>query len=262
MKKTVYIIFSLIFILFLVSLSSCSLPNKDSSIDEVKIAKSIDESTSKPIQVQNVFTQSDPIIYFSFRINNLPKNTKLTAHWKYLKDGTEIPSELIVSGSGYKSFNLKRSGSRFPAGQYEVKVTTEVNGKTIEIKDNFEVTSEISATHLLNPVICKSVSNNSELKPIDISSEFSQSDPVIYFVIQSKGLPKDSKVSCLWLYKDTGDSIPGEIITDGSRNIAFNLKPNTGKLLPAGSYIVTASVTIGSETESISKGFEIKKASE
>lgn len=260
MRKTLYIIFSLIFVLFLSS--SCTLLNKDSSIDEVKIAKSIDVNTSKPIEIQNIFTQSDPIIYFSFRINNLPKNTKLTAHWKYLKDGTEIPSEMIVSGSGYESFNLKRSGSKFPAGQYEVKVTAEINGKVIEIKDNFEVTSEIPATHLLNPVICKSVSDNKELKPIDISSEFSQSDPIIYFVIQSKNLPKDSKVSCIWLYKDTGDSIPGEIITDGSRNIAFNLKPNSGKLLPAGSYIVTASVTVNNETESISKEFEIKKASE
>jgi hypothetical protein len=52
------------------------------------------------------------------------------------------------------------------------------------------------------------------------------------------------------------------LITEGSRNIAFTLKPDEGKKLPIGKYIVTASVNIDGETESISKEFEIISAVE
>jgi hypothetical protein len=166
--------------------------------------------------------------------------------------------EISTHGTGYEAFTLKRSSSLFPAGQYEVTATAEVNGKLLEAKGRFSITEETKPLHLLNPVTSRSVDNGENLSPVDITSEFSQSDPLIYFIVQSKDLPAGSKIFCMWHYLDTGDVLTHELISDGTRNLAFTLKPESGKTLPAGKYIATATVTINGETESVSKEFIIE----
>lgn len=243
--------------LFILAFSACSVPARNPSIDEPVIAKSVDMKTSKPIEASSTFSQSDPVIYFSIRIKDLPEDTKLKAVWKYLGDGTEIPAEIITKGTGYEVFTLKRSGSQFPDGQYEVTVTAPVEGKKLEAKGKFSVIAEAKPAHLLNPVTSKGVESSSNLNPVDITSMFSQSDLSIYFVVQSQNLPAGTTVSCVWYYVDTGDSLTSSLVTDGDRNIAFTLSPEEGKKLPAGKYIVTAATTINGETESVSSQFEI-----
>lgn len=243
----------------LIFLPSCSNANKEISISEPVIAKVIDEKTSRPVAAASIFNENDPAVYFIVKINNLPQNTKIKVSWKHLAEGTEVQSEVITEGTGYEAFTLKRSGSTFPPGQYEVTASAEVDGSILEAKGNFEIAEDAAYPHLSNPVTAKSVDNEDKLNPVDITSEFTQSDPVIYFVVRSKDLPKNTKVSCLWVYKNTGDSLSHELITDGSRSIAFSLKPDGLQRLPAGDYMVTASVTVENKTESVSAEFKIKE---
>lgn len=239
-------------------LSSCTPVNRNPSISDPAVAKIVDQTTSKPIVLSDRFYQSDPAVYFSVRVMDLPQDTKLKAVWKHIDNGTEIPAEITTEGTGYEVFTLKRNSGLFPSGQYEVTVSTVVYGKTLEVKQKFNIIPENKPSHFMNAVTAKSIDNNDNLNAVDAASEFSQSEPVIYFIVQSKGLPKDTKVSCVWVYIATGDSLSHEIITEGSRNIAFNLKPDSSQKLPAGKYLVTLTANINNEAESISKEFEIR----
>lgn len=255
MKNLLYL--SILFAALLL-FSACSLSTSNPELSEPAAAKYIDKVTYKPLQIQTVFKQSDPVIYFTVKAANLPKNTKLKALWKYLGDGTEILSEIITSGTGYEAFSLNKNTGPFPAGKYEVTVSADLNGKKLETKGNFEIYKETAAVHILNPVTSKSIDNQENLNPKNTTSLFSQGDSIIYFIVQCKNLPANSKVTCEWLYKDTGDFKASEIVTDGSRNLAFNLKPDQGEKFPAGNYTVSAWVAINNELESVSRDFEIE----
>ncbi|KPU45297.1 hypothetical protein OXPF_11900 [Oxobacter pfennigii] len=255
MRKKFY--FFMLIALMSIILSSCSIISKKPLISEPVVAKLIDSQTSKPIEASKVFLQSDAAVYFTVKTTDLPKDTVIKVTWKHLDGGTEIPSQLTANGSGYEVFTLKKSGELFPSGQYEVTAIADINGSLMELKEQFQIVAEVKATHLLNPVTAKAVDSNDKLNPLDVTSRFSQSDPVVYFVIQSKDLPADTKVSCQWVYTTTGDSLSHELITDGSRNIAFSLKPENAQKLPAGKYIVKASIITDAGTEMVSKEFEI-----
>lgn len=239
-------------------LTSCSISIGSPSISEPAAAKYIDKKTSKPTEAAAKFKQNDSVIYFTVKIDNFPKDTKLKAVWKYLGDGTELPSEITTGGTGYEAFTLNKNTGPFPAGQYEVTVSAEINGKTVQTKGGFEVLPEVTPTHILNPVTCKSIDSEEKLNPADVTSEFSTSDQVIYFIVQCKDIPKDTKISCEWYYADTDDIVAHDIVTDGTRNIAFNLTPQGGQKFPPGKYVVTASVTINNQIESVTKEFEVK----
>jgi hypothetical protein len=257
MKRLLHILI----LLFVISIpSSCVKINPDPSIKEGSVAKSIDRNTSAPSILSSTFSQSEPVIYFVVKVEDLPKDTLLKAVWKYAVDGTEVTSEVTTSGTHYEAFTLKRSGSRFPAGQYEVTVTGNAKGKLFSAKGNFEITPEVNPTHLLNPVIAKEIDSEDKLSPMGATSEFTQKDEIIYFIVQSKELPKDTKISCVWYYKETGDRLSHELITEGSRNIAFTLKPDKDQKLPAGKYMVRAMVTINNQTESVEREFEVKQS--
>ncbi|HBM79663.1 MAG: hypothetical protein QME45_03645 [Clostridiales bacterium] len=254
MKKlyTICIIFLITF-----TMNSCAFTQKNPSLGDATIAKSIDKNTSRPKEISSHFVQSDPEIYFIVKTTNFPKDTKLKAVWKYLGDGTEVAAEIICSGTNYEVFTMKRSGNQFPSGNYEVTASATVNGKQLSAKADFEITAEVKPVHILNPVTSKSVDSQDKLNPVNITSEFKQSDNIIYFIIQSKDLPKNTKVTCIWYYKDTGDNLSHIITTEGTRNIAFTLKPDAGQKLLEGKYAVTASVTINNQTESVSKEFSV-----
>lgn len=253
MKKLLCVILPAALLLF----SSCSISTADPNISEPAAAKYIDKETSKPLKVQTSFKQSDPVIYFTVKIKNFPKDSKLKAVWKYLGNGTETSSEMVTSGTGYEAFSLNKNSGPFPSGKYEVTVSADINGKKLEAKGNFEIDAENTPTHISNPVTSKSIDNEQNLSPQNITSRFSRADSIIYFIIQGKDLPANSKVTCEWLYKDTGDIETTELVTEGSRNIAFHLKPDLGQKFPAGSYTVTASVTVDNKIESLSSDFEI-----
>lgn len=255
MKKSLILITALVLTLT----SGCLKINKNPSISEPTIAKTVDFKTSKPVAQSSSFNQTDPAVYFSIKITDLPEGTKIKAVWKHLGGITEVSSEITTSGTGYEVFTLKRNSTLFPPGQYEVTAFAVIEGKTLEVKSRFEIVSDIKATHLLNPVTSKSIDSDDKLNPVDVTSEFTQSDPVIYFIIQSRDLPKDTRVSCVWVHIDSGNTLSHELVTDGNRNIAFSLKPDGGQKLPVGKYMVTASIKINNETQSVSREFEIKK---
>jgi len=243
---------------FLILLPSCSMAVKAPAISEPTLAKIVDKNTSKPIQSSKKFNQSDLAIYFSIKITDFPDNTKLKAIWKRLSDGRQISSEITTKGTGYEVFTLKRGDSLFPPGQYEVAVTALVDTQNLVAKGAFEISADDKLTHLLNPVTSKSVDNQEKLNPVNVTSEFAQNDPVIYFVVQTKDIPKDTSVSCLWVHTESGESLSHELLAEGSRSIAFSLKPDNGQKLPPGKYIVTATAVVNNESESVYSEFEIK----
>lgn len=254
MKKYVFAIL----ILPVLLLPSCKLLTQNPSLSEAIVAKSIDRTSLKPVETSEKFTQSDPAIHFTFMVTDLPEGTKLKAVWKHLQDGTEVVSEKTSKGTHYEVFSLRRSGNKFPAGKYEVTVSGNAKGNSMEAKGTFEIMPEVEPTHLSNPVTSKAIEDNDKLNPVNTTSQFTQQDKIIYFVVQSKDLPKDSKIRCVWYYADSGDSMSHELVADGSRNLVFSLKPDDNKVLPAGKYIVTAVLTINDNTESVTREFEIK----
>lgn len=255
LRRAILILLSII----LLTLTACSEEVKEPIISEPVVCKSIDKKTSRPIEASSQFIQSDLAIYFTVKIQDLPRDTTLKAIWKYLDDNTEVSTEITTEGTGYEVFTLKRSGSQFPAGKYEVTVNCEAGEKKLSASGKFSITAEVKPVHLLNPITAKGVDSEDKLNPVDITSEFYPSDPLVYFIVQSKDLPQNTRVSCTWYYADTGDILSHQLNTDGNRNIAFTLKPEEGKTLPIGKYIVTATVKVNDETESISKEFEIRE---
>lgn len=253
MKRLLCVILPGVLLLF----SSCSISTANPGLSEPAAAKYIDKGTSKPVKIQTAFKQSDPVIYFTVKISNFPKNTKLKAVWKYLGNNTEVSSEMVTGGTGYEAFTLKKNSSPFPAGKYEVTVSADISNKKLETKGSFEIDAETTPVHISSPVTSGSVDSEENLNPQNITSRFSQSDSIIYFVIHCKDLPADCKITCEWYYKDTGDVETSEIVTEGSRNVAFNLKPDSGQKFLPGNYTVTASVVIDNKIESVSSDFEI-----
>jgi len=240
-------------------LSACSMPHKTPDISETATSKLVNPKTSKPILITKNFNQDDPAVYFSVKITDFPAGTRLKTLWKHIDSGTEMTSEITAEGTGYKVFTLKRDSNPFPVGNYEVTVTANVDGITLEAKEDFCIIPGVEPAHLLNPVTSKSIDSEDKLNPVDTVSQFSQSDPIIYFIIGAKDLPENTRVYCSWIHIDSGETLTHEIITDGSRNIAFSLKPNGSQKLPEGKYIVTASADINNRNESVWAEFEIAK---
>lgn len=248
----------LILVSLLIILSSCSRDNKVPTITEPTVAKTIDFKTSKPVEAANQFKPDDPSVYFTIKITNFPKDTTIKAVWKHLDGGTEVQSEITTHGSRYEAFTLKRGSSPFPPGKYEVTASAVVNGSLQEVKGSFNISTDITPSHLLNPTTSKSIDSSDKLNPIDITSEFSKSDTVIYFIVQSKDLPEGTKVYCTWTHIDSNESLSHELTTEGSRNIAFSLKPDGTDGLPPGRYTVSVTVTVNGQDESVSKNFQVK----
>lgn len=251
----------IIFLLVMTSvlLSACSIPAKTPNISEAATSKLVNPKTSKPILPSKNFSPNDQAVYFSVKITDFPPGTKLKALWRHIDSGTEMASEISTEGTGYEVFTLKRNAHPFPSGRYEVTATFTADGKTLELKSDFSVVRDTGPPRLSDPVTSKSIDNEGKLNPVDAATIFSQSDAVIYFVIKSTDLPKDTKVYCQWIHVDSDESLSHEIVTDGSRNIVFTLKSGDSQKLPEGRYIATASAYINNRAESIWVEFEVRK---
>lgn len=72
--------------------------------------------------------------------------------------------------------------------------------------------------------------NESTSEPVVKTESFSQSDTIIYATARIKNVPSDTKVSAIWYYIPTGDSLRSEndIVADSDMWVQFSLANEKG----------------------------------
>lgn len=105
----------------------------DSMVSDATLATAID-SESKPLNASNTFTVMADAIYLSFKLNNAPASTQVTAKVTYLNgEATSMANQVLFNnsltgqGTKYMAFTIKPPSGGFPQGNYNVVLVT--NGK-------------------------------------------------------------------------------------------------------------------------------------
>jgi hypothetical protein len=130
------------------------------AVSDATLSTGID-SESKPLNASNTFTVTADAVYLSFKLNNAPANTQVTAKVTYLSgEASNMANQVLfnnsLSGQGtkYMAFTVKPPPGGFPQGNYQVTLVT--NGKdTI----NLPFTVQNLATQKGWPVISKFTSS-------------------------------------------------------------------------------------------------------
>ena len=119
---------SLLVLLAALSLSLLGLSIMSCSGEvSLTMAKSIDETTYKPIEKTATFGVDAPEIFLSAKFSNAPSDTEIMAEWVYVEgEAEDLRDYLIdavsiyVAGTDYLSFSLSMPEQGWPQGQYEV----------------------------------------------------------------------------------------------------------------------------------------------
>jgi hypothetical protein len=104
-------------------------------LSEITMAKSVDETTYKPIEKTNTFSVDTPEIFLSAKFSNAPSDTEIMTEWVYVEDeglGDYLIDavSIYVTGTNYLAFSMPMPGQGWPQGQYEVIVY--VDGEEVE----------------------------------------------------------------------------------------------------------------------------------
>lgn len=117
--------FALAFILLATTLLACEFSAQvgggEPSIDEVIIARSLDDS-QKPVDPTSVFGSED-VFYASARVSYLEEGSEVTGKWFFGDQFIDEASVAITEDgfSGYVGFDLTPS-TPWPAGDYRLEV--------------------------------------------------------------------------------------------------------------------------------------------
>ena len=104
-----------------------------SVVSEATLSTGIN-SESQPLNASNTFTVTADTVYLSFKLNNAPANTQVTAKVTYLGgEAASMANQVLFSsslsgqGTKYMAFTVKPPPGGFPQGNYQVSLVT--NGK-------------------------------------------------------------------------------------------------------------------------------------
>lgn len=125
-------------------------------ITDATLATGVD-SELKPVNASNTFPVTTDMLYLSFKLNNAPANTHVTARMTYLGgEAASMANQVLydssLSGEGTKfmSFSMESPPGGFPQGNYQIALAA--NGKeTI----NMPFTVQNLGTQKVWPVISK-----------------------------------------------------------------------------------------------------------
>jgi hypothetical protein len=121
------------------SLMSCTgeVSFTTAGLSEITMAKSVDETTYKPVEKATTFSVDTPEIFLSAKFSNAPSDTEIMAEWVYVEgEAEELRDYLIdavsiyVTGTDYLFFSMPMPGQGWPRGQYEVMLY--IDGKEAE----------------------------------------------------------------------------------------------------------------------------------
>ena len=106
---------------------------KAAVVSDAALSTSLD-SSSAPVDPSNTFPLTADRLYLSFKLNNAPANTRVTAKVVYLQgEAADMANKELFSGSlngegtKYMAFTVKPPAGIFPQGSYQATLT--VNGK-------------------------------------------------------------------------------------------------------------------------------------
>lgn len=106
---------------------------KAAVVSDAALSTSLD-SSSAPVDPSNTFPLTADRLYLSFKLNNAPANTRVTAKVIYLQgEAADMANKELFSGSlsgegtKYMAFTVKPPAGIFPQGNYQATLT--VNGK-------------------------------------------------------------------------------------------------------------------------------------
>lgn len=239
--------------------SPTPVPSTASVITNAVMARAV-SGNLEPIDVTNTFGPEQAVFHAVVTLSNAPADTTLKAKWIALDTGGIVaPNTLIgeteVSAQGSRNvdFTFKPNAGRLPQGNYQVDIY--LNNKlerTLRFTVKDTPASTTSCPPLPTPVtrpsnIVTSVTmaldtTPDKKEPINPTTVFAP-DATFHAVVSLRNAPANTQVSITWYATDVGTAAPcnsridsTEIVTDGTRNVDFTLKPKTQ--WPSGTYRV------------------------
>ncbi len=238
-----------------------------------------------PVGITNSFPTGQGEVHAVVQTSGAAKGTLIKAVWIAVDVGSAAARntklgeyETDVYGTMYVDFNFLPNAGKMAPGSYRVELY--VNGKPDRNLD-FTVAGDgtrIPASPTLAPVAVGSCpprprstlrpsgivdkitltteTKGAELNPVNSTSVFAPNS-VFHAVVAVKNAPANSKVTALWFATDAGDGAPcngniadpTDLVTQGSRNLDFNLRPPTK--WPPGMYRVEIYVNDTLDSEAI-----------
>ena len=97
------------------------------SVSNATICKSVDLETGEPIEPTDTFTSETPLIFCSVKISNATLDTRISAEWLYLRQGTGDETGLLIAdwstttkGTHYIPLSIMRPENGWPQGDYKL----------------------------------------------------------------------------------------------------------------------------------------------
>jgi flagellar basal body-associated protein FliL len=96
------------------------------SLTEIKIASQINNNTKQPERVTDTFSPDAKTIFLTAKINYGKKDTKVKVVW-YWRDHKIAEFTQLAPGTRYLAFEIQRTQTAWPAGDYSAKVFLDGN---------------------------------------------------------------------------------------------------------------------------------------
>ena len=237
-----------------IGVAACSLIETPAGITQVVMAQSTQGTNFEPVNIGDSYAPDAPEFHAVVTLANAPKDTLVKAVWVAVDVGNAAPpdskideTEVKTEGSRNVDFSLQRGAAKWPAGLYKVQIY--YNSK-LDRTLNFVVTgtpvkvgtpagacpAATTQAHkvsgwIAQVIMTAKVDGNNEAT--DRTGEFLVND-VVYAVVAIKNAPANTKFRAVFYAVDAGGSTICNVklseagqIADGSRNLAFSLKPDS-----------------------------------
>ena len=202
-----------------------------------------------PGGISDTFPAAQSIFHAVVTIANAPTDTQVKVEWMVVDDGNPSDAnskvtefELTADGSRNLDFTFEPNSGSLPPGQYRADVY--LNGVLNQSLD-FSVAPE-KPTPTVSDVIADAVmakdSTCNKMDAVGITDSFPAGQSVFHAVVALSDAPQGTRVQVAWTVIDDGRPSDAntkmgeyEITSDGSRNLDFTFKPDSGRL-PPGQY--------------------------
>lgn len=230
------------------------------------MAKDVKGDNFDPLGITDTFPADQSIFHAVITIADAPANTKVKAVWTVVDIGDASQAdkqmaeyELATEGSRNLDFTFKPNNGSLPAGSYKTDIyvngtldrtlTFTVEGAVVEATPTVEVTPG----SVIVKITMAEDTTGDDKHPVNPTTVF-KPDSTFHAVVAIQDAPADTTFGAAWYVTDVGTAAAKdtkidstELVTDGTRNIDFTLKPDT--TWPVGTYRVE--ISVGGEIEQV-----------
>jgi hypothetical protein len=233
-----------------------SAPQPANLVTNAVTAKDVQGDTFDPIGITDSFPANQSIFHAIVTIANAPDNTAVQVVWSDSANNSMGDFALNAGGSRNLDFSFKPNAGTLPAGDYKAAIY--VNGalnRTLSFSVSGSAqaqptapaqaicaSSSPKASGLISQVVMAEDSKGANFDPVNPTVTFNAS-ATFHAIVTVQNAPANTPFKATWCVTNVGTAVAAntlidstELVTDGSRNIDFTLKPVS--TWPVGTYRV------------------------